>query len=649
MQVNGGGKSETVAIAVQPVVIPEPDTTTNLTKLGELKEAFENPLAKDEERAKIAASIVDTISSEARKEKNRLNDALGVFNHADYQRIAKTLSESSSYDRVLTLARIHERQHSSISFAGSLVDPLLYGSEELFLKMAKPENFGASGVIELLAMSTASQVNKLTPAQAASVLKRAQKIFMSEPGVQEPYDHWSRSFEQLRLLRLLDAKLEKKVGAADSLLFIEALHDRLEQSLKAKPESAQYFLRELRDGSLDAAWLKLSVLGRKRALETGVQVASVSAIKRTDRILKARLTAAFASPDAQEELRQTINSLCDTLEGAGIKPVTLSSAELKERLVQGLTPGCYEVSGNGSVHLRAKRLTMSPDSVVRAKAMKLDIEAESFVGSFIDLSAPSETIALAAEANNDPEANAIAFPMIVGFKTTTQFLASPAGVHYFVVHHLHREAKPGKPATKQAKAGLDGGNLSIEVQKHELSRSPVFVSIGQPGQTGAPPRAGGAGDRSEISVTKALRWVRDMDLSGQLSSKGEKPKLHLNPSIGFVKDLFEQASRSASGEIEIYVLKPEYLGILEPEQRQKIERACHGMSLENCFSKLGKAIFKHIEKLVSDQALLENQTTVPAELISSSYAAPAGSSGPVNADGAHGSWGGYTLQGFSQE
>lgn len=322
----------------------------------------------------------------------------------------------------------------------------------------------------------------------------------------------------------------------------------------------------------------------------------------------------------------------------------LSSEELVAGMPRRLPAGCYELP-TGKLEIRSKvPFTTSFAAIVHGVDEDFSIDAPSVSLGPVYLSSTKRLDPLVG-APSPAEANASAFPLLLGVRTVGDTTFFQKGTHFFLYHHAFRQASPGEKETARPADGIRGPDISIRANS-ETAPFP-FLSVGGAGQPGASARSGGRASTSKVDFEAISDWANLLFDNGTLKVEGPM-QVEGKMNLELLENLFSQASRTADGKIEVFTI-PGYVHRLDFEEKTKLVMACVSIrskptltdgEIESCFVEdlVPAAAIALEATLIRSQSdgSLSRSTIFPALNPYAGFELPAGPPGPSNPDGARG-------------
>lgn len=447
---------------------------------------------------------------------------------------------------------------------------------------------------------------------------------------------------QLRALHALEL-LPTRARRAPDFEFQLAWHERLlrsfEDAVKRSPDGTGWL--EESDSDTAIQWLKIRSGSGDQAYSP--PVAEGVASTPLELAVAKRIEIRALADD--QTARGRIAEYCAWLESKGVASRSTRGLQFDWR--ETTRPGCIRLTGislqeNSIARRSVEPIEMAFDSVLISNGWNLSLEAPRFDGSFIDLSTELRWRNLPAEPAPEND-SAIAFPVLLGFRTTEPFLGS-AGIHYFPYHFTWRFPSKGLPARAVPREGHPGGDLEIVVREPNGYFAPRAVSFGGDAQTPVPRRRGGAQSSS------AVDWSRVATEFARLRSTEDDraPYIISSPSVRVLRDLLAVSESDASGATRVFIDAQNLWNLLGPDQRAKALLACPNGPTDNaCWASLARdaarQLYSWYSQLCSavpsgpDECRSDALTVIGPRLNSSApFIEPEGELGPENPIAARG-------------
>ncbi len=458
---------------------------------------------------------------------------------------------------------------------------------------------------------------------------------------------WSHLADLIRLLRTTGAQME----LADALHLQESLDIEFEQWMEKAPpsDSARFF------GDLDRN--VLTAREQLSALQFGIDfldAAERSAwfsdlVSQTwhpvDEVIFIRAKLKVTTEQrARRELRE---SICRLYQANQLPEVTLSTAQLRERLVAGAPAGCLRVADeNGPIEVPSdKDVRASRYSVIRTGGRDLKILAPTVSLGIVDLSSDFAHPSFEPQLNA-PEMHAVVLPVVFGLELKQERGRAWRGTHFLLVHLEYRNAQDGFADPRNAELGVRGGNLLISSDAGSVD----FISAGSAGQVAPPAIMGGLGDVSKLNSDLIYEWVEQIDLDPYHQKRIHPFTFEGSPAPTDIKNIYEGATRSPEGSL-LAVMDQRYFSLLPKAQMKKLIQVCtdlkHDASTKvgqfNCLKQdLVPRALEQVKEFVSHlpDANATSLGTVPGMFNPQlEYAMPQGKTGPMNSPGQEGQGG----------
>lgn len=382
----------------------------------------------------------------------------------------------------------------------------------------------------------------------------------------------SQTYEEiLRTLHLLGQMPQNfRTGPKfeDQLSWYENLLRATEAFLRRSPDAEQMLAAT--DTDPVSMWLKL----RLREKWTDRDQSLVQKITPVHPLMAALMWKIKLRSEESPILRhRDLGRYCSWLMSQGIAETTIPVGEFKwARLSR---PGCVHLKApatpTASIQTTDKKIQSAFDSVLLTDGWNLQAKFDSFDGAFIDLTTALKHPALPPEATPEQD-NAVAIPLMLGLRIDNPRILNGVGIYYFIYHYTWRKARDGRAAEQAPLAGYQGANLSISVTDEAHSIPPTVVSLGGPGQTAAPRRAGGRSAVSEVdwsSLSRALSHAKTE--SGGLNAQ---PMPISNPSMRVLNLLFQSGEINDHGELRLYIDPQRLFVALTPEEQNAELQVC---------------------------------------------------------------------------
>lgn len=572
--------------------------------LENLNQRLENVI--NTEKAVPVSLVLSEILVEQYRTTPSLNwdSTFKTLNQKQWESVASALMHSKNDQALLDLMGVHYHHHHTVSFIPSLAGVLI--RDELSLQNAIRE-FGLEFVLRLLVYYPNARLR-----QISEDLIKNRLILLSQEFADDLLKEvsFSKNFEKLwyrfLLLRRIQENWDSRLELPFVLTWIENLHRKIEEVFIRDIDSAIEFLESQADYSLDRDWilfrlsqkLPLSQRSQKRFEE------ELTRVTRVDQIIAARLSVHIEKDEIKK--RDKLFEYCRLMSREGIPERKISVDEFQKNPKSVLNPGCTTITKNSSadhLKLNIESWSMPFDTVIYAPNLSLEFHTDRFDGSFFFLDTTKTHPPVPAPAPLPPGSDAIAFPLVVGFKVSEPNLYPDGpGIYYFVLH-LSRSAKPGQKSLVTPSQGFSGGTLKIHIRQPTLSYPPTLVSLGGPGQKGPPPQKGGKGNASKVSWLKFQDWFNRLDGDGALEKKGERP-IFENPhmTIQALRHLLKHAS-IIDDQPDLYI-SPDYISLLEPQDQVEVKQVCRDFpDLRTCYKKyLGPLAVKRIHQIIEENA-----------------------------------------------
>lgn len=406
---------------------------------------------------------------------------------------------------------------------------------------------------------------------------------------------------------------------------------------------------------LEMIWLEVRVRGTAlvdRDLRQKLDRSARNVKNSVDEILVARLRMHLAEDEYKKA--DAIQAFCDLLEQRNIRKQHQTFEEMQRAFQSGgktdrrvgMPAGCFVLKDPPAQVSFAhdQPIVASFDSVIQIDDRRVQFDAPE-----VDLGAVRFERLLTKDpvpAENPPdEANAIVIPVLFGLALEKPTPGLFRGTHFFIYHYEFKPAKDGKKSAKTAEEGFPGSPLVLKVDRGP--RPFVFLSTGGPGQKGAPPLKGGAGDGSHIETVGISSITTDLELS--TLKDGLPPPAYFHPQLSLLEfgELLTNAIRAKDGSFT--VILPEYFRQADSADAAQIRKICaaggvdtsDSVALLACVeSKIAPDAFESLRAKYL-RAVQDRSIDLGAKFryfnAESVFEVPAGARGPENADGAIGS------------
>ncbi|MBC7692499.1 MAG: hypothetical protein H7222_12110 [Methylotenera sp.] len=606
------------------------------------------------ESSKYAAKWVTRLLSQeyARNPSLDWTNVIQTLTPAQWKRIADSLYDSGANAEYLQLLNVHQDTGGSTAHLVSKLAKITFKDDVSFQTVKS--HLGYTSLLNAVLLAPAEFLGSVQDPTQMKVLNLLETGFRPEetPGDSDArrFEVWSQYKSLLKIEDAIGVRSTRRSHFTALLTWRETLQRKLEKDWSASPEEAISFLKEFAPDDLDSIWLRLRLShGQKRtelasAFRDGFPTAPLTPL---GRVLWHRLNARFS--ETETVLQKNLAIFCDMLAEEGITPSHFAAGDLSLLAGSKLTPGCYTgmPASPTPVVLEKEAIQMPFDSVLFLPEYRLKIRTQKFDGSFINLSAVTRLMDLPAETLSHPQPDAVALPVILGYKLTRPIGLLKPGVHFFLAHLTLQPAAAGTAAATQASDGLPGGTLAIETDSSQNSFEPRILSLGGPGQLGAPQVLGGRGDQSHIDAADISRTFQDLDLTGRKAAQGEKPYFIAHPTLLKLKMLRQNAELTLDGKPKKFTLMPDEYAALAPDMFLKMQKFCATfLSLEKCLeSALIPQAQQLVDTLLEKNRELENDEQLP-EFQNEPFQVPAGAAGPLNPPGNTGPNGKISLRDF---
>lgn len=604
-------------------------TTLILRKLiGKLEKEI-NP-----EKAVATAVTISQILVEQYRSASASNwdEAFATLNQNQWDLVAKTLMNSKKDGVLLDLVGIHYQHHQAVSFVPSLVNSII--RENALLKKTM-DDFGLEFVGRLLLHYPSSRLGVLPQGALEKRLNYLTEEFLARKP-KASAESFRRMWTDFLLLRGIQENWDSRLPLLFVLEWLEKVHRKLEDVFTQDFDLAADLLDAQVDYSLDKDWVQFR-LSRKSPIVSEVFFNNQTIrVTRIDRILGARLAAHLEKDVVLRNKR--LSEFCQVLSQEGIVNRKIKAVEFLSNPLVQLKPGCLSIEAAPAVlAMNVPEWVMPFDMAILVTNSNFNFKVTRFDGSLFSLNTTTELAPMQAQAPLSSREDAIAFPLVVGFKIAQPDLyPDGVGVYYFVIH-LSRSAQTGRKSPNGPLPGVSGGNLKIEIKNSMNSFPPTLVSLGGPGQKAAPAQKGGKGNHSGVNWFKLQEWFNRLDGNGDLEKKGERPIFEVpHFTIRGLRDLQQHASQ-IDNEPDLFI-NADYVSLLEAEDQAEIREACTGFNdLKTCFKKyLGPLAAKRIKQILEENTSSESEDFKHPFLSPESFDEPNGKDGVVSPDGSIG-------------
>ncbi len=346
-----------------------------------------------------------------------------------------------------------------------------------------------------------------------------------------------------------------------------------------------------------------------------------------------------------QEGQRLKNEACQRLAQHRVLEETIEEGELKLALEEGLPPGCYRLKSDKAVTIHSDRpLHSTFASLLLFDDHDLTFEAPtvSLGPVYLEMTKQLERL---EQTPTPPSANAVGFPVLLGFVLDHPTYYFGEGTHFFFYHHTLHDADAGQPEPKKPATGFSGPLLHLALEA-ESPRFP-FASCGGKGQPGAYPRKGGQSDKSFFDFEHLKDWILAKIDAGNLVVPGV-PHVESALSLEVLEDLVNNAVRNDDGEIQLETA-PGYFVELPLEQQNKITEACKALlskdkladkDIDRCykdtFAKNSISVLNKLLVETKKDGRIRRDVKLPFLEPTKDFYLREGRLGPLNPDGAQG-------------
>lgn len=510
---------------------------------------------------------------------------------------------------------------------------------------------------------TASQSNvcRLIPA----FLERLQSEFNPNLVRSDSDDgRWLNSWRELLALRQLEDHVRTCMTRSQSLNWLEKLHRKLERDFLDHPENAARFLSNLPNTTFDARWIKLRLYSKLSLsfplvdLRTSEHPASP-----LDIIIQARIDAHLLSSQ-ENEGREAIRRYCTLLElPEDVTDVATIQQNSSRALTRLLLPGCHAIRGiqgplpanfdlnqhlqrgeKKQLHFSAARIIMPYDSVWIAPGIDISVDRSgTFDGSIIDLSA-DQTYLRPEATPTPPEYDSQTVPLLMGIQMNSATDNFERGIHYFIYHHVLRQARQGPPPLRIPERGYPAGSIRFELTQLQDSHQPTVRAFGGIGQESAPASRGGQSAQSSLNATEAATLIsQELPLRPENRGVNQTPNYLSSPRLEQIEELWREGVRESTNTNTLLVfVDPVYVArTISEETRLFISRVCteqtHQSSIVECLRTWGRSAGHAIaDMLPGFSSLTQEQRFRTPDQMRPRWSPPAGAPGITYPQGATG-------------